>query len=234
MGRASRRKRLSNEVVPTPCERRVLDSLPTTIYKFFPAAEYADASCAGAVWVSTLAGWRAAEEPGRRDDGEATLHYNSGTLIGSSGEPVFEHVIEQIGIQAENCRDMTISNVSRTTAILDAYGISTTEKHSPDDMGVFGPYCVEITTPMAFFDAVTKSLLNARRIVVASIGRVNYAPRSYTGRQAAPGILGFVKPQTYSTQAEIRMLWQPAIPQERLQPFALTCDAVRGFCKRLA
>ena len=137
----------------------VMSDIPSTLYKYFERAEHADALCNGNVWISTLSGWRTAEGVGRHDAGEGTLQYRSGRVVGSSGEPAFEHVVANSGIQAERCIGITFNNVGSQRSISDAYGISLTMRTTSPDVETFGTECVEIESPIAFFDAISGAVV---------------------------------------------------------------------------
>jgi len=242
MGRKSRQKRerrelqqhgLSDDSSQTLIQ---FDEHAQSVYRFFKKESEAEALTRGEVWLSTLATCRKYEDPKQGDPEEAHETYNSGYAVGGSGDPEFVEVARRSGIHIGlGCSNGIISNNTRKTVLPDAYVLCTTIEFSPEKLSeTFGRYCVEITNSREFFINVSVLLEKSVAINKAVAGKVIYKDRHYTGMEAPPGPIGFVKPpDLYASQKEFRFLWVPKTP-DGIEPFLLDCPKVSQLCKRIA
>jgi hypothetical protein len=242
MGRKSRQKRERRELKQHGLSEGssqtliLIDEHAQSVYRFFRKESDADALTRGEVWLSTLATCRAYEDPKQGDPEEAHETYNSGNAVGGSDDPELVEVARRSGIHiGPGCSNITISNNTRKTVLPDAYVLCTTIEFSPEKLSeTFGRYCVEITKPREFFINVSVVLEKSIPINEAVAGKVIYKDRHYTGMEARPGPIGFVKPpDLYSSQKEFRFLWVPKT-SDGIAPFLLNCPQVRQLCKRIA
>lgn len=248
MGRASRKKRerqvpavntsaQSNSVIINATREQDLQSISVpVVYRFFSEPEHADALAAGHVWLSTLETCRAYEDPLQGDPHEATHEYNSGHVVGSSGDVAFEQIAARSGILiGPGCSNITISNNTLVKRLPDAFVLCTTEHFSPEKLSdTFGRYCVEISNPQALFHQLTNELSKRFRLREAAYGRVIYRHRKYVGHQEEPGPIGFVKPpDKYQDQREVRFLWT-VDNSLNLKPFLLEVPQAATLCRRIA
>ncbi len=209
-------------------------SAPEEVFRFFELEEHAEALLQGHVWISTLETCRRYENAERGDPDEASVIYNSGTIVGDSDNADLQLIAQRsrIGI-GPGCTNITLSNNTRSTRIPDAYVLCTTLGADPTTMGDFGKYCVRIARPRSFCERVTAILVRIGSIQQAYAGPVRYADRTYRFLDAEPGPLGFVKPRDkYAHQREYRMLWLPT-GLKAIQPMGLECGAVRELVSRV-
>lgn len=212
----------------------VLDEPPLpVIYRYFAESWQAESLASGRIWVSTLETCRAHEHPLQGDPKEGSVDFYSGTAMGKADEPRIQIITQRLGMQLGG-GTVLLSNNVRSERIHDAYVICSTEQCSHENEDTFGRFCVRIAQPLLFFKAVTKALSLNMTLASATLGRLIYRDRSYAGLELPPGPLGFVKPQDYAAQHEVRMLW---IRQDRravLEPFLLECDRAQKYCKRIS
>jgi hypothetical protein len=227
------------EATPKKDKVKILKSLSEThhdcLYRFFPKKSEAEALVSGKVWVSTLEACRGYDDPARGDAGEGTIEYNSGTISGDGSDPRLQMIAARSGIGGigPGAKNISISNVTHSMRIPDAFVLCTTEKYSPDDMkdGI-GSYCVKITDPNRFFKKVTRRLAEEYHLNLAKINKVSYSKRHYTGTEPMfISHIGFVKPNIdiYTSQNEVRMLWELK-KHINIKPFLLDCPEIKKFC----
>jgi len=213
-----------------------IDERAQSVYRFFKKESEAEALTRGEVWLSTLATCRAYEDPKQGDPEEAHETYNSGYAVGGSDDPELVEVARRSGIHiGPGFNKITIKNNTRRTVLPDAYVLCTTIEYLPEKLSeTFGKYCVEITNPREFFTNISVVLEKSVALNEAVAGKVIYKHRHYTGMEAPPGPIGFVKPpDLYASQKEFRLLWVPKMP-EGITPFLLNCPNVKQLCKRIA
>lgn len=234
MGRASRTKR----------EKRAQDV--SVLYRFFTEAAHADAFVEGNIKLSTLEACRKHENSEQGDAEEAIHRYNSGHIVGSSGDVDYSLIASRCGVvDLGYNKNTVISNNTVIELIPDAFVLCTTKEYDPDTMRVaFGSYCVEITDINRLYQLVTRALSKKYSIQNAQYGHVLYKERSYVGIQEPPGPIGFVKPAykytykkiiSYKDQKEFRFLWTLINNNTNLEPFILeNVPKISEFCRRIA
>lgn len=242
MGKKSRLKKERRALKAAGHTKDLLEKLVTIdgynepVYRFFPEKWQAESLCKGKVWISTLETCRQYEDPLQGDPEEATHTYNSGHIVGGSGDPAFVEMAARSGVHiGEGCSDITISNCTNIQRLPDAYVLCTTKEFRPQNLSdTFGNYCVRISNPAEFFKRVSAALNKHRIIREGGMGLVKYKNRNYTGLQCPPGPIGFVKPSDqYSSQKEFRLLWIPQAPHD-IEPFLLECPDVSELCCQIA
>lgn len=205
------------------------------VYRFFKEEEHANALARGDIYLSTLESCRAYEDAEQGDPEEAYETYLSGNIVGGSSDAEFVEKARRMGvIIGSNCNNIKFSNCSRTTSLPDAYILCTTTEFSPENLGEkFGGYCVEIKNPRKFFNIISRKINSIYAIREAAIGTVKYADRKYTGMEAPPGPIGFVKPSfPYEKQKEFRFLWLME-NMNKLEPLLIECPEISRLCKRV-
>lgn len=206
------------------------------VYRFFQEKDHADALVEGKVWLSTLTKCRGYEDQFQGDSGEGTMHYQSGTISGSSHDKDFVEMARHanIGVGNDN-KNIQIIDCSADHIIPDAFVICTTEHFSPDNIGEkFGKYCVEISNPKLFFELVTENIKKYQKMYQGAWGRIIYKERKFSGRDKIPGPMGFVKPpDKYSDQREVRFIWTIQGSPLLLEPFGLNIPEVKHLCRRI-
>ena len=213
-----------------------IDGYNNPVYRFFPEKWQAESLCQGNVWISTLETCRKYEDPLQGDLGEATHTYKSGHIVGGSGDPAFVEMASRSGIHISGvCSNINISGATNVQRLPDAYVMCSTKEFSPEKLSdTFGNYCVKISNPAEFFKRVSVELNKESPIREAGMGLIQYKDREFTGLQAAPGPIGFVKPRDqYAPQKEFRQLWIPQNHQN-IEPFLLKCSNVSELCTLIA
>ena len=219
MGKKSRLKRERRELKAAKAgeselfKRLVsLDGYNSPVYRFFPEEWQADALCKGNVWISTLETCRAYEDPLQGDPEEATHTYESGHIVGGSSDMGFVEMAARSGVHiGPGCSDITISGCTNIQKLPDAFVICTTKEFKPEKLSdTFGKYCVKISNPVEYFKRVSVELNKHIEIREGFILLDQSTAQIYTGLEAPPGPIGFVKPSDkYSPQKEFRLLWVP-------------------------
>ncbi|MGP9558241.1 hypothetical protein [Psychrobacter sp. AOP7-A1-24] len=209
----------------------------SSVYKFFKEEEHADALARGDVYLSTLENCRAYENSEQGDSEEAHETYFSGTLSGGGNDPEFVEQARRAGIGiSKNANDIFLASCSNKKSIKDAYVLCASAEHAPENMNeaIGNKFCVEIKNPRVFFNAVSKKISSVSTIRKASMGKIIYADRSYTGLDQPPGPIGFVKPAfPYEKQKEFRFLWIMENMGE-INPPLLQCPEISHLCKRIS
>jgi hypothetical protein len=205
---------------------------PRYVYRFFKEEWQADALCRGQVYVSTIEACRKYETPGQGDPHETKKIYNSGVLRGSSGEPEFEEVVRRLGAKFVGCTNVGFEDCEVTTSYPDAWVLCFTLLSQSPDVQTFGNFGVRIRKPAAFFRRVTAALRGrGLPVMAAAFGAINYADRTYMGLAPDPGPRAFIKPVSFKSQCETRMIWHPhrfPITHEILE-----CPAIEPLVSRV-
>lgn len=262
MGKASRRKRLRREASPNSSEVLHAKSeiskplaptifglykpknkssaiIPEKIYRFFESSSFANDFKDGRIWISTLEKCRETEDAPRKDVGEAKHRFIVDELQVSISDPGSIRQARNLGIIVEGTASSgTIVNASATFEIKDAYVLCTTQIYSPSTMSKsFGDYCVEISSPTEFFRLVTSAINGSKgphnRLLKSDINPVMYRSRDYRGDVNPREELGFVKPNDFRHEDELRMLWIPE-SNRSIKPFLLEVPEVSSLCKVLS
>lgn len=223
-------KRVIEEIVSKYVERALVNEIPV-VYRFFDKLEYANDLLSGKLWLTTLEKCRAYEDSERGDEHEATHVYNSGHVDFVSGDPKHKLILARVGIEIEGHVSSAIfdDNVA-IDKIRDAFLYCTTETYNEDLKKSFGEFCVEIRDPLEFMDLIIEELSKKFNIVSYDFNRITYRERSYSGTDAPPGKIGFIKPMRYQPQKEIRFLFSVQ-SEEPLVPFALEVPAIAKLCR---
>jgi hypothetical protein len=164
------------------------------------------------------------------------MRYNTGHMVGDSEDQDFVMVARRAGIYiGPGCSNISLSNNTSVCALPDAFVLCATERFDPNALSeVFGMHCVAIHDPIAFFQHVTAQLTRIHDITEATLGRIIYKDRFYTGLEQPPGLMGFVKPpDRYSDQNEFRLLWTVR-RNAPISPFELNVPTVSSLCTRVA
>lgn len=205
------------------------------LYRFFDEERYAEDFMRGGIWISTLESCRNAEEPDRRDVGEGTLIYNTGTVTGDGDDPRLQAIARRADFYVHpGARGTTFINCESRVKVLDSYVLCLTERFEPDAMEGIGKFAVEITDPHVFFRRVTAELRQHRPIRNWTYRAVTYTSRTYRELETPPPAdVSFIKPpDPYAKQQEVRGVWQ-TYTMRNCQPFLLRCPAVRPLLRRL-
>ncbi|MGO3056999.1 MAG: hypothetical protein ACTID3_08715 [Halomonas sp.] len=208
---------------------------PDAVYRFFDEERYADALTEGKVFVSTLARCRTYENHLQGDKDEATVSYNTGNIFGRGNDADIKKMAKNAGIKIEgNIECVHISNAISKTRIFDAFLLCTTVEPYADGFEEnIGKHCVKIESPLTFMHHVTIAIQKTHRIKQGLAGKVKYRERHYSGMDAHPGRIGFVKPpDPYAVQQEYRMLWEP-YNMEGLEGFVINCPEITKLCQRI-
>ena len=205
-----------------------------SVYRCFKEASHAETLCNGQIWISTLETCKHYEDLLQGDPEEAHLIYNTGSVNGGSEDRNFVEIAARAGIMiGPGCSNISISDCTNTTRIPDGFVLCTTSLFDPATFKTFGEACVEIREPRQFFECVTRAMSIHHTITQAAFGSIIYQHREYTGLQSPPGPLGFVKPDRYSPQKEVRFLWLVE-SRSTLQPFLLNVPEVASLCRRIS
>lgn len=222
----------------TPELRTIFDGgiKAESVYRYFDDEGHADAFVFGDIFISTLETCRRYEDPQRGDPHEGYQQYSTGqVIVGDGSDPDFVRIAAQAGIYVSpEAKDVTISNVTKTEYLHDAYVLCTTIGFASDDLEVnFGNYCVKISNLRGFFEAITAAMCRRFGRITGIMNEVTYKERFFTGLEDSPGQLGFVKPpDKYASQQEFRFLWSRADTAE-IDPFLLNCPEAKRFITRV-
>lgn len=203
------------------------------LYRIFERPEYANAFCAGEVWLSSLEKCRNTEDGIRKDAGEGTLEYNSGTAIGSSGDPAFDEVVRRLGMPVQGLQDSIIHDCRSFEKTSDAFVLCTSDG-SLEELLKFGAHCVEITRPFEFLLRLTPAIAERHELAWGVVWKVDYRPRVYQGLEEHPGFAPFVKPDSFSDEKEVRFIWHPRELDLVVEPGPVLCPEVVHLCRRLS
>ena len=206
------------------------------VYRYFRERHHAEQLAQGIVWLSTLGSCRGHEEDGRGDAAEATQVYRSGEVSGSGADSHVQYVAQHSGIKLEIAPRAKINHVIVKDAVYsrgikDAFVLCASQKFDQSCMETFGPYCVEISRPRFSLWLVTLRFGLQPSLREAIMGKIRYRDRSYSGLQAQPGLLGFVKHAQFTSQREFRMLWTIEEIGGVLEPKPIVCPEVRALCR---
>lgn len=190
-------------------EAKLYDLDKKPVYRFFDKEEYADSFMRGEIRLGTLKQYREDEDLERGDAEEASETYNTGYAVGRGDDPEIIRRAQNSGMYfGPNCGEVTLDNNTRITSLPEAYVLCTTLEFPPKNLSdVFGEFSVEITNPDQFFITVSNKL-NSISSTQGVAGSIQYQDRSYMGMESRPGLIGFVKPASYSSQKEFRFLWR--------------------------
>jgi hypothetical protein len=205
---------------------------PRYVYRFFKQEWEADALCRGQVFVSTVERCRRYEALGQGDPDETKKIYNSGAIQGSSGEPRFEEVVSRLNARFERCTDIVLDDCEFVSSYPDAWVLCFTLLSQSPDVQTFGNFGVRIRKPADFFRRVTAALRGrGLPVMAAAFGAINYKDRAYMGLAPDPGPRAFIKPVSFKSQCEARMIWHPhrfPITHE-----IVNCPAIRPLVSRV-
>jgi hypothetical protein len=216
-----------------------LDIRRGPLYRAFQERWQAEALVSGRVWITTLNACRRMEDSLRRDGGEGTLLYRSGEISGPADDPRVHEVARRAGLgyaPGTVGGSVTVVGCLTVTEHADVYALCM----STERMTKFGPYCVRISEPLQFLNAVGDLLVETGRMLRVTatgpdtnchFGVVRYLDRSY--RHLDPsGHPAFVKPPIpFAEDKEVRAIFRPTrLP---IAPFELPCPDAAAFCELL-
>ena len=206
------------------------------LYRAFDDRDHALSFSRGEVWISTLESCRQTEDQQRVDAEEAIHQYNSGTIIGSSGDREFDLIMQRTGLADANpgirAVNWTIHDCLNAHGLADAHLLCTSTNVEVGELGKFGRYRVEIWNPGEFFTRLTRTIACEISLQVFVLGLVSYRSRTYRAQENEPGAFGFVKPATYSDEQEARFIWI-ADGDPNLRPRLFKSPDLRYFCRFL-
>ncbi|MDN2676690.1 hypothetical protein [Janthinobacterium sp. SUN033] len=200
---------------------------------------YANDLVLGIVSLGTLEMCRAYEDPFQGDAKEAMHSYNSGIIIGDGSDTNFQKIARALQISvSEDCYDISFINTHSSRKIEDAYVICTSEFFIKEDFKEsFGDYCVEISDPDLFYSLISEALEKIFIIKSSSWGAVQYRERHFEGLDDPNGMIGFIKPEKYDSQNEIRFLWECINKDrskiEKLDRLNINIPGIRALCRRV-
>lgn len=209
------------------------------VYKFVDKEEYANDLASGIVSIGTLELCRKYEDPLQGDPEEALHTYNSGYFKGDGNDSNLQRIAQNLQVHVSpGSHNITFSNCSSSRKIEDAYVICTSEFFVKEDFREnFGDYCVEISNPHLFYHLISEALEKIFMIKRSSWGAVQYRERSNRYLDEQIGQLGFVKPEKYRYQNEIRFLWEKFYPDRRkideLERITIHIPGISDLCKRV-
>ncbi|MGF6712716.1 hypothetical protein QFZ41_003680 [Luteibacter sp. W1I16] len=202
------------------------------VFRFFNRAEFADAFTRGEVLLSTLSTCRDYTDPERGDPGEA-VH---GFAIDAPYPPSETELVAMARALAPMTVGHHVSDADCVSIaeIRDAYLVSTTAVFDPSVMAeAFGSHCVAISDAKAFFDCVTETLATHMPVMDARWGPVRYQDRVEPEARTPPDDIGFIKPQRYERQQEVRFLW--SVEREGLLlPLTLNIPGIARLTERVS
>lgn len=201
------------------------------LFRYFDVEEHADSFTGGRCYISTLRRCRETEDAIRADPGEGMLSYQTGTISGSSSDPLVREIGRRGGIHVAGDGAVTISNTEHRLVIPDAYVLCLSDTLSDVLLKKFGPYVVEIDT-LRFFENLTYALSTHYELErEAPLRKVAYTSRSYAGLDPSPGVIGFTKPESFRDESEVRCIW---LPQNHTPaPQVFHAAGVAGLSKRI-
>jgi hypothetical protein len=210
-----------------------------SVYKFVGKEVYANNLASGIVSIGTLEECRKFEDPLQGDPGEALHTYNSGYFKGDGNDSNLQRIAQNSQVRVSpGSHNITFSNFSSSRKIEDAYVICTSEFFIKEDFSEsFGKYCVEISDPHLFYYLISEALEKVFMIKRSSWGPVQYRERSNRHLDEEIGQLGYVKPEKYRYQNEVRFLWERFYPDHRkieeLKRITLHIPGISALCKRV-
>lgn len=215
-----------------PVDRKALlarntpDECPP-LYRFLPKAEYAKDFCEGRLWLSTLEICRKTEDTVRGDSGEGTRLM---TIKAAGGGQLNS---EELRFARSMGGDSSafIFNSGLGTVLQDHHLLSLTMDGNLDAMREFGEHCIEITKPKAFMNALTNYLNAKHGLVEGVMAKVAYKERAHDSKEPRPGPIGFVKPESFSKEKEVRMLWADPKRRTALDRVVVDCPALSAHCR---
>jgi hypothetical protein len=169
------------------------------VFRSFEKEEHVRAMLDGSIYLGSLESWRASEDPGRGDPGEAIHTYHQRVHAGRVGDPDTNEVIRRLGDPVgvpEGGGVILLHNIAQE-GIEDALGISCVRTYQPDKMKDIGSLAVRIRRPKYFFLRLCACINCVEPIAMGRIGYMKYAPREYNDLEPEPGPLGFVKPRGF-------------------------------------
>jgi hypothetical protein len=181
------------------------------VFRCVRTADRAEQLLRGEIRISTLETWRRIEDAAQGDAEEGKHEYYPGPFSGRPGAADTRLIAQRIGFPRMAMTNFNVNNSVVYEGIPDAWGLCAAHENTPEVRAAFGEYVIRIRRPVEFFHDLTTALMRVTSLKEGVIGRVIYAERTYELTEPEPGPLGFVKPTSYASQLEVRMLWLPAI-----------------------
>lgn len=225
----SRIQRTMNRLNPR-AKQSIPDYSGTALYRYFDERIYAEAFLRGEIWISTLGSCRKAESEERRDVGEGTMEYRSGTIAGNGDSPDIRLISQRLGFDlGSDFNNISFSGITRRDTLQDAYILCLTEGANRESMAGIGDFAVKIDHPQYFFRRLTKSMEKVVLVKEWGAGKVTYKKREYEGTEDAPAHIAFLKPpDIYEKQREVRCVWLPG-GSTPIEPFLVGCPEIRSL-----
>ena len=202
------------------------------LFRYFDVEEHAESFATGHTYISTIEKCRKTEDAIRGDAGEGTLRYVSGTITGKASSPTVQEIGRRIGIRIDDGEaQVWLSANERVSATPDAYVLCLSSACNERLMEKFGPYVVEIET-LRFFEKLTYALSMRYELEPeAPLREVTYASRIYAHLDSPPRDIGFIKPDHFREESEVRCIW---IPRNHTPvPHVFYAAEVVGLSKRI-
>lgn len=203
------------------------------LYRFFLESGHADAFVNGKVWISTLEECRRHEEA-KGDSGEGTIRYESGHIEGDWDDIDLQMVTSRMGFRImPGVKGAGMHDCSGIPQPLNAFVLCTTKSSDNGLKKRFGNHYVEISNPVAVYNAISEEMNKRFQNVRSIFGPVKYDARIIigTGKLDAPSI-AFIKPPEYQEEQEVRMAWGTS-ERAAIQPFLLSVPEISKFFRKI-
>jgi hypothetical protein len=203
------------------------------LYRYIDRLEFADQFIHGQIWVTTLQTCREHEDVRRRDDEGASVLFEPGAL----------RIDTRRAWDAEQMRGL-VRGAGVTTVgtkfirrVPDAYVLCLSRLCNRAIATRFGaPYVVRIDDAYRFIEQLTNSMQFAfGRDVHVLIGPVQYGTRErgWNDRERTSQHTAFTKPESFSIEAEYRVMWRPS-PERPLLPRIFESPFAAKHCTLLS
>ncbi|CAG0957759.1 hypothetical protein GEOBC_00553 [Geobacteraceae bacterium] len=205
------------------------------LYRFLDERGHAEAFCRGEIWTTTLHICRHREDVARADRGEGKHTYkNLSVVAGSASDPKVQAVVRKLGLPPIGGGRVSLyANLAERT-MPDTHLLCLSYRSDAEAMSKFGKYCIEISQPVEFFRHLSYATQRQRaRMSWARIAPVVYRPREYCDDEPEPGMMGFVKPESYKSEEEVRLLWMP-FDEGPIGPGLLKSPEAGALCRIIA
>lgn len=210
-------------------------------YKFFSGEDeqYANSMVErGELQIGTLNYYRTVESKNleRSDSGEGTKKvFTDEKRRYYTTEELPPQIQGSINIVSGTLDNSAGHKISVNQSIDDCYIYCVSESMSQWNISKYGPACVKIFNPTAFFLEIDKSF-RAHRSGSLVTGGFSVQKCVYDDREQRydrdQGVSpAFLKPRNFSEDFEVRAVWQPTtLP---IQKIIISCQGIRKYCMRI-